>query len=78
MKRVMTLLTAAAILAGLLAGCGNRSGETERTPEEWTALYSDAVTASRSQEDNDTFLIVSSAGDDMGRTHPDHHGAECG
>lgn len=66
MKRVMTLLTAAAILAGLLAGCGNRSGETERTPEEWTALYSDAVTASRSQEDNDTFLIVSSAGDDMG------------
>ena len=65
MKRVMTLLTAAALLAGLLAGCGSGSGETERTPEEWTQLYSTAITDARDEETNEAYSILTSSDDDL-------------
>ena len=65
MKRVMTLLTAAAMLAGLLAGCGNGGGETERTPEEWTQLYSAAITDARDEETNTAYSILTSSDDDQ-------------
>ena len=64
MKRILSLLLTAALLAGL-AACGAGGQGPDRTPEEWTALYSEAITAARSQEDNDAYPIITSTQDDM-------------
>ncbi len=45
MKRIGSILMAAVLSVGLLAGCGASSnGNTDKTPEEWTSLYSTAIT----------------------------------
>lgn len=63
MKRILSLLLAGLLLTGL-AACGS-GGQSDRTPEEWTTLYSDAITGARSQEDNDAFSVITSTDDDM-------------
>ena len=64
MKRVLSLLLIAALFTSL-AACGAGGQGSDRTPEEWTTLYSGAITDSRSQEENEAVPIITSTEDDM-------------
>lgn len=64
-KTLPLLLSAALLLAGLTACADKPVQETERTPEEWTTLYSDAITAGRSEEENEYYPVMTSNEDDL-------------
>lgn len=63
MKKTLIAVACAAVL--LLAGCTPQSSGKQKTPEELTALYTAAITEARSQEENDSTPIATTADDEQ-------------
>lgn len=45
MKKVFALLMSAALTLTVLAGCGGSGSQADKTPEEMTQIYAEAITA---------------------------------
>ncbi len=61
MKKTVYLLMAAALMMAGLTACQSKSAQSERTPEELTSLYSEAITAARTDEDNEYNPLLTNA-----------------
>lgn len=64
-KKLSLFLSAALLVTGLTACGGGANKETERTSEEWNALYAEAITNSRPAEENEYFPFVSAEEPEM-------------
>ena len=66
MKKLIAAALALALL--ILPGCGSKGpeGGTQMSAQERTELYSGAITAARTQEENDAFSIMTSKEDQDG------------
>ena len=63
MKRVLTAALALAIV--VLAGCSSQQTDTQRTPEELTQVYADAITANGGEMVEYNPVITQASEDDM-------------
>lgn len=63
MKKTLHLFLITALLLAGLTACQSKPTKTERTPEELTALYSEAITAARTDEDNEYNPILTNTGE---------------
>ena len=67
MKRIFVIAVALMVALAVLSACSNQNGtdQPQLTPEEQTQLYSGAITAARTDEDNQTNAIITTSDDDM-------------
>ncbi len=63
MKRILTLTLAAVMALSVLTGCGTKK-PAEKTPEELTTLYTNAIESARDQEDNEVVPVLNNTEDE--------------